>query len=767
MPELSLLEQRILDHVQRPEYEPVKPRVIAKQLGMDHDELVELRRAVKRLVRQQKLSYGKSHLVKVPRAGKKTGKEIVGRFSRAAAGYGFVRPRGTSPASGRDDDIYVPAARTSDAADGDIVRLSVAKKRRGKELRWVGEVVEIIERSTHTFVGTYFESRREGMVQIDGNAFPHPISVGDPGAKNAQHGDKVVIEMVRFPTATRGGEAVISKVLGDRDQPGVDTQLVLYEFALPTEFPEAVLAEARQQADRFDESIPSGGPRRDLTDVTVLTIDPKDARDFDDAISLRRLENDHWRLGVHVADVSHFVPAGSELDHEARDRGTSVYLPDRVLPMLPEIISNNLASLQPQKVRYSKTAVIEFTAEGIPVNCELFSAAIRSDHRFTYEEVDDFLLDSRPWSSKLATDVFRLLSDMYKLAMILRKRRLERGAIELTLPEIKLELNKQGRVVGARCVERTESHQIIEEFMLAANEAVARTLRDRQWSFLRRVHDSPDPRKLKQLTEFVRELGLETDSLESRFAIKKLLAKVSHQPLEQAVNFAVLRSMQKAVYSPDDVGHYALASQDYCHFTSPIRRYPDLTIHRLIDRLERDQPPEQDYDRLAVLGDHCSSREQRAEKAERELIKLKLLHYMSQRIGDEMVGVVTGVESFGLFVQGIELPAEGLLHVESLDNDYYDYDPVTHSLRGRKAKNQFRLGDLLRVEIAHVDLDRREIDFRFLALITAAPGSKPGRQSKQGKEHKKSKTRLKQRKPEKKRKKKKKHGQKKKRKRKQ
>lgn len=731
----------------------MKPGVIARQLGLK-DQVVDVRRAVKRLIRKKKLAFGPRHLVlpgdqeaargdnraalagdirksrdqEQPSKPKKlaNGKRVTGVFSRAAAGFGFVRPQGTKSSAGRDDDIFVPANKTDDAANGDTVVVDVSKKRRGKELRWTGEVVEIVQRYTHTFVGSYFESQGQALVQVDGLTFSQPVSVGDPGAKNAQHGDKVVIEMVHFPSVKHTGEAVITKVLGDRNKPGVDTQLVLYEFALPTEFPEQVMVEARKQSEQFDESVfgaadSSNIPRRDLTDVTVLTIDPKDARDFDDAISLRRLDNGNWELGVHIADVSHFVPFNSELDREARDRATSVYLPDRVLPMLPEIISNNLASLQPKKFRYTKTAIIEFNEEGTPLHTDVFSAAIKSDRRFTYEEVDDFLADRSRWSSKLEPRVFVLLELMHQLAMVLRQRRLERGAIELALPEVKLQLDKHGQVTGAYQVEHTESHQIIEEFMLAANEAVARKLNDQEWTFLRRIHDSPDPRKLKQLTQFVQDLGLKTDSLESRYEIKRVLAAVADQPTEHAVNYAVLRSMQKAVYGPDDVGHYALASQNYCHFTSPIRRYPDLTIHRLIECLERGQTPKLKYGPLLQLGEHCSEREQRAQKAERELTKLKLLSYLSHRIGEQMDAIVTGVESYGLFVQGVELPAEGLIHVETLDDDYYTYDATAHSLNGRKPDNQFRLGDILRVEVGDIDMDRREVNFRFVTIVKAAP----------------------------------------------
>jgi ribonuclease R len=310
--------------------------------------------------------------------------------------------------------------------------------------------------------------------------------------------------------------------------------------------------------------------------------------------------------------------------------------------------------------------------------------------------------------------VWNLLANMHELAMILRARRLEKGSIELTLPEVKIDLDKRGDVVGAHLVKNTESHQIIEEFMLAANESVARLLSSAGLNFLRRVHEPPELRKLQALTTFVRELGIECDSLESRFEIKRVIAAVANQPEAHAVNYAVLRSMQKAVYAPSDEGHFALAKENYCHFTSPIRRYPDLTVHRMIETLARGKKAVDDLDRMVVLGDHCSDREQRAEAAERELKKVKLLTYLSKRIGETMEAVITGVEDFGLFAQGVELPADGLIHVNTLDDDHYRFDSATHSLAGYRSGNRYRLGDLVRVEIAHVDIDRRQLDLRLV-----------------------------------------------------
>jgi ribonuclease R len=764
-PAARKLEPIILAHVLAPKYQPVKPRVIAKQLTLPSEQHKALKLAIRRLVKQGKLSYGSGHQVRPPRSqgsgfrvqgsgdrrqktedgGQKTedrgqraedrggaafrnSKNIVtGTFRRTAAGFGFVRPQGATRGD-KSSDVYIPTRSTMDAADRDVVRVRLSKhaaRSRKGELRQAGEIVEIVERDTHQFVGVYKERRGTGYVDVDGKVFAQPIPVGDPGANGAAEGDKVVIEMVRFPTHTHPGDAVITEVLGAKGAPGVDTLSIIREFGLPEEFPDDVLADAREAADAFDESQDiSDLGRLDLTHTTTITIDPVDARDFDDAVSLAREENGHWKLGVHIADVAHFVRARSPLDREARERGTSVYLPDRVIPMLPEVISNNLASLQPDKVRYTLSALMEFTDEGAYVGCEVKRAAIRSARRFTYEEVDEYLADREAWREKLTPQVWSLLARMHALAMILRKRRMDGGSIELTLPEVKIDLDKRGEVAGAHLVINTESHQIIEEFMLAANEAVARMLGEAGLNFLRRIHEPPDPRKLHALTTFIRELGIECESLESRFETRRVVAQVAGQPEQHAVNYAILRSMQKAVYGPEQFGHYALNKEHYCHFTSPIRRYPDLTIHRMIETLARGKRPHDDFDRVVMLGEHCSEREQRAEQAERELVKVKLLSFLTKKIGSEMDAVITGVEEFGIFAQGVKLPAEGLVHVDTLGDDFYRYDRETHSLAGHRSGNRFRLGDVIRVEVAHVDVDRRELDFRIVRKVGHA-GDKP------------------------------------------
>lgn len=771
--EVPQLRQRVLDLVYSPQYRPTKPKDIHRALKLSEDDYRPLRRLIKRMVLDREIAFASNHMVvPIPTTTTKPiakpkskrlpstidpdgppptvlptsnrasddsavtsqptsarSKTVSGKYRQAAAGFGFVRP-----AAGSDlkftEDIFIPSDATGGAMDSDIVSVRMRTGRRGGGQD--GEVIEIIQRARRQFSGSYDVRDGKSIVHLDGVTIGSPVEVGDVRGLPVEPGDKVVVELVKFPDGAQIGEGVIMEVLGSSKNPAVDTLAVMHQYGLIDQFPDEVIEQARAQADAFVEgAIPAD--RRDLTKVPTLTIDPFDARDFDDAISLSRNEKGNWELMVHIADVAHFVPIGSPLDAEARRRATSVYLPDRVIPMLPELISNHMASLQPDRVRYTKTALMEMTDTGTLVHWEVFNSAILNQQRLNYEQVDQYLTDAEPWRERLKPEIFQLLRDMHTLAMVLRTNRMQAGSLELFLPEIKLELDKSGKVKGARLVPYTESHQMIEEFMLAANQTVATWLDDKQIPFLRRAHAAPEPRKLKKLTEFVSDLGIKAQSLESRFEIQKVVKQVRGKPTEYAVNYAILKSMSKAVYQPDFEIHYALNFDHYCHFTSPIRRYPDLQVHRTVQRLlEGQSSPGDAFPVLIGLGHHCSDQEQNAESAEREVTKIKLLHYLNKKIGESMKGVISGVVPEGFYVRGTEIPAEGFVPLASLPEDRYRFEKRGHVIEGFREGHRFRLGDELTVLIDSIDLARRAlllkvVDNHTAGLKTSSPKKAAGK----------------------------------------
>ncbi len=708
MPDIS---EQILAAVARKSYQPLKPKALARQMGVPQKHYAAFRQALRDLVRKGSLQFGKNHVV---RSAGQFG-TVAGVYRRTSSGLGFVRPHLVDGHAGAE--VAVREDDALDAATGDEVLVKLLSRTRA-DAGPRGEILQILQRATRQFVGTYFERDGKGYVRVDGTVFAHSIYVGDPGAKGVRPDDKVVLEMLRFPSQEDyRGEGVVVEILGPRGQPGVDTLSIIRELGLPDTFPEDVLEEARAAADAFDERDLAG--RTDFTGDVVITIDPADARDHDDAVSLVvDPKSHHWQLAVHIADVAHFCPPGGLLDKEARKRGTSVYLPRRVLPMFPEVISNGLASLQEGRVRYTKSAVIDFTPAGVKTKAAFHNGAIRVAKRLDYDEVSKILEiadahgPARATTADVSEELVALLLRMRDLALTLRKRRRKRGSLELSMPEVELEYDDQGRLSGAHFARHDVSHQMIEEFMLAANEAVAEHLAGEEIVFLRRVHPAPEPTKLEAFRDFARSLGYKIDKNVDRFTLQRVLEQSADKPDVHAVHYALLRSLKQAVYSPREEEHYALASNDYCHFTSPIRRYPDLTVHRLLGQWLKTGRAGSNPAELTALGEHCSKTERRADLAERELIKVKLLTYLEGRLGEELDAVITGVADYGFFAQGERLPVEGLVHVSTLEDDYYYYDDVTHSLTGRKTSRTFRLGDKVRVRVVRVDVQRRKLDFR-------------------------------------------------------
>lgn len=737
----SELADSIIRLVHSPDYRPCKPKQIAAQLNVPPDDYREVRRTIKWLVHEGQLVYAGNHLVLSPEQARGEEQVIRGNFRRAVGGFGFVRPNTGGTDSEAPDDIYIPAGCTLGALNDDLVEIRLRPRSDSRRGGSEGTVEKILRRSRRQFTGT-FQPRSDGggVVFLDGTPYEKPVTVGDVRGLPLENDDKVVVELVEFPDeGGEGGEGVILEVLGSSKNPAIDTLTIMRQFGLPEAFPEEVLASAREQADKFSDSTPEG--RRDLKGLLTLTIDPHDARDFDDAISLEHKEG-RWTLWVHVADVTHFVPAGSPLDEEARERATSVYLPDRVVPMIPEIISNHLASLQPEQVRLAKTVEIEMLDDGTVTSAEVYNSVIRSDKRLSYEQVDRFLADREGHVDRWGEEICDLLGKMHQLAMTLRRRRIEGGSITMDMPEVKIELDKVGKVRGAYLVVNTESHQLIEEFMLAANQAVATWLDDLELRFLRRIHPPPDRRKLRQLSRFVNDLGIDVGEIQSRFEIQTILDAVAGKPLENAVNFAVLKAMNKAIYAPHTDGHYALDMEHYCHFTSPIRRYPDLTVHRLVQKIiDGERTPDDPFPMLIRMGHHCSDQERNAEQAERQLILLKLLHHLKKHIGETMEAVVSRVFPDGLHARCVKLPVDGFIPITTLPKDTYRFERRGQMIVGFKAGNQYRLGDTLTVRIAKVDLQDRQLyleavknhSSRSLSEMKSRPKKKPKTPARQKK----------------------------------
>ena len=703
------LESRVRDYLQLPSYRPVKFAQLAKKIGVRKPQIEAFHTLLERLTNDGVIRFTESGRIE---SRKRVG-GVIGTVRRTSKGDGYITPVAstTPPVKG---DIIVFAEDMKDAQDKDEVEVRLTGRSRFGDQR-IAVIERIIKRATTSFVGTYEEDEYGGFVRIDGRQFNEPVALDDPEASGVRPGDKIVVEMLRFPTARRGGEAVLRTRLGAAHDIGVDTLSVIHEFGLETDFPEAVLEETRQVAAAFDDTDLAG--REDLTGTTIITIDPADARDFDDAISIDPQEDGSWTLGVHIADVSHFVAVDSELDKEARSRGNSVYLPGRVLPMLPEILSNGLASLQADRVRFTMSAFMDINSDGEITATRFSNSAIKVKHRFSYEQVTALINGPKKRPEDLPKDVWDTVWHMRKLARTLRTRRFDQGAINLELSEVKIDLDRDGRMTGAHLVEGDESHQMIEECMLAANIAVARKLTEAKVLYPRRIHPEPTPARLEILQDFVKAIGIPVSRLQTHSDMQALLKKVHGTPQEYAVNFALLRSLKQATYSTKHEGHFALAADDYCHFTSPIRRYPDLVIHRQLKQLIAKRPKSERFgsDYLDFVCENCSLTERRAADAERALSQMKLLLFLRDKIGLRMEATITGVDRYGFFARGLELPAEGLVPSESFSlRETFEYDRTSQRLIGRKTGRTFQLGDHVMVEIARVDPGRRSLDFKLI-----------------------------------------------------
>jgi ribonuclease R len=601
-------------------------------------------------------------------------------------------------------------------------------------MRCTGEIIEVLERAQNRFVGTLLKHPEGWIVQPDGTSFFEPISVDDVGAKNAKEKDKVVVEILAYPTEKYLARGVIIEVLGKAGRYETEIKSIIRQYHLPGEFDADCLEQARQAAAEFDPEQP--GTRDDIIEKVIVTIDPPDAKDFDDAISLEKDSNGNWVLGVHIADVSYFVPQDSPLDAEARTRGNSVYLPGKTIPMLPEILSNGICSLQPDQQRLCKSVYLTYDQQGNVVSRSFANSIIRSAQRLTYQQADR-ILKGRTKDAK--PRVIELLENMEALSRVIEKRRTKNGMIHLDLPETELEMDESGRVADAHPADDSYPHTIIEMFMVEANEAVASLIDRLNVGFIRRIHPEPDALSMQNLAKLVRAFGFSLPRTPDRTAIQSLLAAVKGADCSLAVNLVVLRSFEKAQYAPLHIGHFALASTHYCHFTSPIRRYADLLVHHLLERYLQNRPDSaRDISAgldLAEIGKHITFTEQRAEDAEKELTTVLILQMLSKRIGDELDCVVTGLTNFGVFVQSRKFGIEGLIQMADLGPDQWKYNSRAQCVDGQRRGGSIRLGQSIKVRIVSVNIPARQLNVApaepFANITKQAKKSKKGKRKTQ------------------------------------
>lgn len=667
----------------------------------------------------------KKYKEKRDRGGKQKSLKYTGVFQAASGGFGFVR------VEGYEEDFYIPRDCTKTAMHGDTVEIKVIHGARGRRRSVEAEITRIVERGTENVVGTFrwgMKGRRSledtaayGFVIPDNKHFTEDIFVSRERSKGAKDGDKVVVRITEY--GGRKGhksEGIVSEILGDINTPGVDITSVVRGYGLPESFPGEVTTEAEAVARPVDAKAAEG--RKDLRDVVTITIDGDDSKDFDDAVSLVR-KGESWELGVHIADVSEYVREGSVLDAEAMRRGTSVYLPDRVIPMLPEVLSNGICSLNPDEDRLTLSCIMKLDDKGRVKSSKIVESVIRSHYRMTYSKVQK-ILDGDEGLRREYADIVDMLTDMDALAKLIRKRRNKHGAIDFDLPEADIILDSEGRTTDVCIHDRNDATRLIEDFMLSANEAVAETFALMHMPFVYRTHDEPDEESLYDLALFVSGFGIHMslakkgrkEEKTSPKELQKLLQKTEGTEAERLIRSLALRAMKQARYSTECKGHYGLAMEYYTHFTSPIRRYPDLQIHRIIKEYLRNELTGKrisHYEQiLPKVAEKSSILERRADDVERDADKLKMVEYMTGHIGEEYDGIISGVTDWGIYV---ELPncIEGMVPLRDMD-DYYELEEAHHRVVGRATGRTYRLGEAVRIQVVRADKTASEIDFRMV-----------------------------------------------------
>lgn len=632
------------------------------------------------------------------------GTEVIGRFERRVNGKNHV-------ITDDDESIFIAERNVMHAMDGDRVRVLVYAKRRGHDAE--GEVVEIVEKTPQIFVGTLEVQKHFAFLLTDNKVLANDIFIPKTALKGGKTGDKAVVRITEWPDRARNPYGEVVDILGPAGENNTEIHAILAEFGLPYRYPEAVEKAANKIPDAItDEEIAA---REDFRQVTTFTIDPKDAKDFDDALSIRRLSNGNWEVGVHIADVSYYVKPGSIIDKEAESRGTSVYLVDRVVPMLPERLCNEICSLRPDEDKLTFSCVFELNGNAEVQKSHIARTVIRSNRRFAYEEAQEVIETGEG-------DYKEEILALNDLAQKLRKRRFDNGSINFDRHEVKFDIDESGKPIGVYFKVSKEANKLIEEFMLLANRTVAEFIgkpRDgkKPKAFVYRVHDLPDPDKMASFAAFITRFGYKIKTEGSKADLSKginsLLANVQGKPEENLVETIAIRAMAKAVYTTVNIGHYGLSFDYYTHFTSPIRRYPDLMVHRLLERYMAGGRSV-NVQSLEDECKHASDMEQLAANAERASIKYKQVEFMGERLGEEYDGVISGITEWGLYVEINENKCEGLVPIRDLEDDYYEFDEKNYCLMGRRKHRIYRLGDPIRIKVARANLERKQLDFALV-----------------------------------------------------
>jgi ribonuclease R len=705
----------LLDQIRQHAHHPATVRELMRMLRIPRNERASFRRRVKALVVAGELLQVRGNRYGLPEKMDL----VVGRLSTNPGGFGFVVPDQPEAGHARQD-IFIAAANLSEAMHGDRVVVRIERHtERGAE----GRIIRILERSQATIVGRYdIDAAGLGYVVPFDRRVLTDVHVPTGQSSAAEPGEMVVVEITRWPTATRGPVGRVAEVLGRIDEPGVDTQIIIRKFGIPDRHSEDAIAEATRLGTVVKERDIKG--RTDFRGVTTVTIDGEHARDFDDAITIERLPNGHFWLGVHIADVSHYVAEGSALDEEAYERGTSVYFTERAVHMFPAELATGLCSLNPNVDRLVQTCLMEVDRQGAVVRYEIHDGVINSDARMTYTAVNAILADRDPeamFEYQPLVPTFELMRELFD---ILNRRRRRRGSIDFDLPEAEVVLSEVGEIEAIVASERNIAHRIIEEFMLLANETVAAHLERQGVPALHRVHEAPDAKKVEEFEAFITPLGYSLAARGRALTPKhfqKLIDRMRGTPEERPIAALMLRTMQKARYDAVSLGHFGLAVEHYTHFTSPIRRYPDLVVHRMLRESRQgpigDTRREELEEELPETARHASDMERRADDAERELLQWKKVRFMANKVGDEYGGYITGVAPFGLFVELVEHYVEGLVHVSSMADDYYRFVEQEHVLRGEHTKKIYRLGDRVDVQVVRVDMERRQVDLGLVEIL--------------------------------------------------